>query len=38
MWNENSKWYSNYFVKNLFVKERFFSEKFSNLNEILKRV
>lgn len=38
MWNENSKYYNNYFIKKLFVPERFYSEKFSNLKEVLKRI
>ena len=38
MWNENSKYYDNIFIKNIFIPERFYSEKFSNLKEILKRV
>lgn len=38
MWNKNSKYYKNYFIKKLFVPERFYSKKFSNLKEILKRV
>ena len=38
MWNENSKYYNNYFIQKLFIPERFYSEKFSNLKEILKKV
>ena len=38
MWNENSKYYNNIFIKNLYIPERFYSRKFSNLEEILKRV
>ncbi len=38
MWNENSKYYDNYLIKNIFTPARFYSEKFSNLKEVLKRV
>ena len=38
MWNENSKYYNNIFIKKLYIPERFYSRKFSNLEEILKRV
>ena len=38
MWNNDSKYFNNFFVKNLYNKNRFFSEKYNNLNEVLERL
>ncbi|MDD2907231.1 MAG: O-antigen ligase family protein [Candidatus Gracilibacteria bacterium] len=38
MWNKNSMYYDNIFVKKLYNENRFFSEKFSNLKLILDRI
>jgi hypothetical protein len=37
VWDKNSYYYDNFFVKNIFVYDRFISEKFSNIKQILKR-
>ena len=38
MWDNDSKYFNNFFVKNLYNKNRFFSEKYNNLNEVLERL
>ncbi len=36
LWNKNSKFYKNIFLKNFIQKDRFLNKKYSNLKEILK--
>jgi len=39
LWNKNSKFYNNFFIKNNpEITHRFFSEKYSNIKEILQRI
>ncbi len=38
LWNENSPYWNNYFVKHTITGNRFFSEKFWDINNILEKV